>query len=96
MFSYVPSLFPNIGVSETGSAKTGSAIGVRIDDAGPILKFRIGFSLWFSAVASQLRPSLVVGFGGIQTVDTEFPYRVPIVDRGTIAVPPFADPVSDS
>ena len=37
-----------------------------------------------------------IGFGGIQTVDTEFPYRVPIVDRGTIAVPPFADPVSDS
>ena len=32
-----------IGVSETGSAKTGSAIDVRIDDAGSILKFRIGF-----------------------------------------------------
>ena len=48
------------------------------DDAGSILKFRIGFSLWFSAVASQLGPSLVVGFGGIQAVDTEFPYRVAI------------------
>ena len=69
-----------LGVSETGSAKTGSAIDVRIDDAGLRLKFRIGFSLWFSAVASQLRPSLVVGFGGIRTVDTEFPYRAPIVD----------------
>ena len=33
------------GVSETGPAKTGSAIDVRIDDAGSILKFRIGFSL---------------------------------------------------
>ena len=43
---------PEIGVSETGSAKTGSAIDVRIDDAGSILKFRIGFSLWFSTVAS--------------------------------------------
>ena len=32
-----------VGVSETGSAKTGSAIDVRIDDAGSILKFRIGF-----------------------------------------------------
>ena len=57
-----PDLSPrlSVGVSETGSAKTGSAIDVRIDDAGSILKFRIGFSLWFFAVASQLRPSLVV------------------------------------
>ena len=36
------------------------------------------------------------GFGGIEAVDTEFPYRLPIVDRGAIAVPLFADPVSDS
>ena len=35
-------------------------------------------------------------FGGIQAVDTEFPYWVPIVDWGTISVPPFAAPVSDS
>ena len=28
-----------------GSAKTGSAIDVRIDDAGSILNFHIGFSL---------------------------------------------------
>ena len=84
---------PKLGVSETGSAKTGSAIDVRIDDAGSILKFRIGFSPRFSAVASHLELSLRVGFGGIEAVDTEFPYRFPIVD---IAVPLFADPVSDS
>ena len=82
-----------LGVSETGSAKTGSAIDVRIDDAGSILKFRIGFS---PRVASHLRLSLLVGFGGIEAVDTEFPYRVPIGDRGAIAVPLFADPISDS
>ena len=81
--------------SETGSAKLVSAIDVRIDDAGSILKFRIGFSLWFSAVASQLRP-ILVGFGAIQAIDADFPYRVPTVDRGTIAAPLFAAPVSDS
>ena len=48
--------FSKIGVSETGSAETGSAIDVRIDDAGSILNFRIGFSLWFSAVVNQLSP----------------------------------------
>ena len=32
-----------------------------------------------TAAASQLRPSLVVGFGGIQAVDTELPYRVSMV-----------------
>ena len=32
-----------IGVSEMASAKMASAIGVRIDDVGSILKFRIGF-----------------------------------------------------
>ena len=35
------------------------------------------------------------GFGGIEAIDTEFPYRVPIVDRGAIAVPLFADPISE-
>ena len=64
-----------------GSAKTVSAIDVRTDDAGSILQFHIGFSLGFSAVASQLRPSLVVRFGGIQAIDAEFLYRVPIVNR---------------
>ena len=48
-----------------GVSETGSAIDVRIDDAGSILNFRIGFSLWFSAVVSQLRPSCPIGFGGI-------------------------------
>ena len=88
--------FPFLGVSETGSAKTGSTIDVRIDNAGSILKFRIGFSPSFSAVASHLRLSLLVGFGCIEAVDTEFPYRVPVVDRGAIAVPLFSDPISDS
>ena len=46
----------------------------------------------FSAVAVQLRLSLVIGFGGIQAGDTEFPYWVRIVDRGTIAAPLFAAP----
>ena len=45
---------------------------------------------------NQLRPSLVVGFGGIQAVDTEFPCRVPNVARGTIAAPLLATPVSGS
>ena len=47
-------------------------------------------------LAGHLKLSLLVGFGGIEAVDTEFPYRVPIVDRGAIAVPLFADPLSDS
>ena len=94
--SLTPFDFLRLGVSETGSAKTGSAIDVRIDDVGSILKFRIGFSPGFSAVVSHLRLSSLVGFGGIEAVDTEFPYRVPIVDRGAIAVPLFADPISDS
>ena len=65
--------------------------------AGSILKFRVSVFLFvLCSVASQLRPNLVVDSGGIQTVDAEFLYRVPIVDRGTIAVPLFADPVSDS
>ena len=34
-------------------------------------------------------PGLVVDLGGTQAADTEFPYRVPIVDRGTIAAPLF-------
>ena len=39
---------------------------------------------------------MVVGFGGIQAVDAGFPYRVPIVDGGTIAAPLLAAPISDS
>ena len=60
--------------------------------AGSILKFRIGFSPWFSAAASHLRLSFLLGFGAIEAVDTEFPYRVPIVDRGAIAVPLLPTP----
>ena len=81
-----------IKVSETGSAKTGSAIDVRIDDAGSTLKFHITFSPWFSAMASQLRPSLVVGFGEIEAIDAECPYRVPIVDRGGDCFTPVCRP----
>ena len=33
---------------------------------------------------------MVVGFGGIHAIDAELLYRVPIVDRGTIAAP-FSD-----
>ena len=78
-----------IGVSEIASAKMASAISVRIDDAGSILKFRIGFlfgenSAWFLPVHVA------------RGVDTEFPYRVRIVDRGLIAATLFADTVSDS
>ena len=81
-----------LGVLETGSAKTGSATDVRIDDAGSILKFRIGFSPRLSAVASHLRLSLLFGFGGVEAVDTEFPYRVPIVDRGQLPYPCLPTP----
>ena len=47
-------------------------------------------------MASHLRLSLLSRFGGIEAVDAEFPYRVPIVDRGAIAGPLFSDPISDS
>ena len=47
---------------------------------------------WFCAEAGQLSPSLVVGFGGIQTVDAEFSYRVRIVDRATIEPHPCLPP----
>ena len=49
--------------------------------------------LWFGLPGPLL---IVVGFGGIPAIHTEFPYRVPIVDGGTIAAPLFAAPVSDS
>ena len=68
-----------IEVSETASAKMASAIDVRIDDVGSILKFSIGFpfgdnSAAFSAAFLQVH----VDSG----VDAELPYRVRIVDRG--------------
>ena len=52
-----------------------SAIGVRIDDVGSILKFRIGFLFW-REFCWFLPVRVAPG------VDTEFPYRVRIVDRG--------------
>ena len=57
------------------SANTASAIGVRIDDVGSILKFRIGFP--FGENSPDFLPVRVA-----PGVDTEFPYRVRIVDRG--------------
>ena len=42
-------------------------------------------------MASHLSLSLLGGFGGIEAIDTEFPYRVPIVDSSAIAVPLFAE-----
>ena len=52
-----------------------SAIGVRIDDVGSILKFRIGFP--FGENSTVFLPVRMA-----PGVDTEFPYRVRIVDRG--------------
>ena len=56
------------------SAKMASAIGVHIDDVGSILKFRIGFP--FGENSARFLPVSVA-----PGVDTEFPYRVRIVDR---------------
>ena len=64
-----------LGVSEMASAKMASAIGVRIDDVGSILKCRIGFP--FEENSACFLPVRVA-----PGVDTEFPYRVRIVDRG--------------
>ena len=57
------------------SAKMASAIGVRIDDVGSILKFRIGFRV--GETSACFFPVRVA-----PAVDTEFPYRVRIIDRG--------------
>ena len=61
--------------SEMASAKMASAIDVRIDDVGSILKFRIGFPFW-REFCWVLPVRVASG------ADTEFPYRVRIVDRG--------------
>ena len=58
------------------SAKMASAIDVRIDDVGSILKFRIGFPFFWREFCWVLPVRVASG------VDTEFPYRVRIVDRG--------------
>ena len=73
------------------SAKMASAIDVRIDDVGSILKFRIGLPLGENS-AGFFGESVRVASG----VDTEIPYRVRIVDRGVIAATLFADTVSDA
>ena len=57
------------------SLGNGVAIDVRIDDVGSILKFRIGFP--FGENSTCFCQS-VWRYGP----DTEFPYRVRIVDRG--------------
>ena len=70
-----------------------SIFDVRIDDVGLMLNFCIGSSLGLSTLASQLRLTLPVGFTVLEAstmgLTTEFPYRVPIVDRGTIATKDF-------
>ena len=78
-----------LGVSEMASAKMASAIGVRIDDVGSILKFRISFpfgensacfcqSEWLSGSILNFRIVSVSSIGGL------------------IAATLFADTVSDS
>ena len=76
---------PLIRVSEMASAKMASAIDIRIDDVGSILKFRIGF--FFGENSAGFCKSC-----GIQAVDTEFPYRVHIVDRGVDCRDPVCRP----
>ena len=75
-------------VSEMASAKTASAIDVRIDDVGPILKFHIGFpfgedsagfykSVWLPGSRLNFRIGSVSSIGGL------------------IAATLFADTISD-
>ena len=82
-------IFVELGVSEMASAKMASAIGVRIDDVGSILKFRIGFpfgenpacfcqSVWLPRSILNFRIGSVSSIGGL------------------IAATLFADTVSDS
>ena len=56
-------------------AKMASAIDVRIDDVGSILKVRIGVPLE-RILLGFASPSVASG------VDTEFPYWVRIIDKG--------------
>ena len=76
-------------VSDMASAKMASAIGVRIDDVGSILEFRIGFpfgensacfchSVWFPGSILNFRIGSVWSIGG------------------SIATTLFADTISDS
>ena len=72
-----------------GVRRNGVRKRVCIDDAGSILKFRIGFPFGENS-AGVLQVRVASG------VDTEFPYRVRNVDRRLIAVTLFAATVSDS
>ena len=82
-------LCPFLGVSEMASAKMASAIGVRIDDVGSILKFRIGFPFGENSACfcqSVWLPGSILNFriGSISSIG------------GLIAATLFADTVSDS
>ena len=78
-----------LGVSEMASAKMASTIGVRIDDMGSILKFRIGFPFGENSARfcqSVWLPGSILNFriGSISSIG------------GLIAATLFADTVSDS
>ena len=71
------------------SAKRASAIGVRIDDVGSILNFRIGFAFGENSAAfcrSVWLPKSILNFriGSVSSIG------------GLIAATLFADTVSDS
>ena len=72
----IRSEFTTRSVSEMASAKMASAIGVRIDDVGSILKFRIGFpfgensagfcqSVWLPESILNFRIGSVSSIGGL-------------------------------
>ena len=78
-----------IGVSEMAFAKTASAIDVRIDDVGSILKFRIGFAFGENSAGfcqSVWLPESLLNFriGSASSIG------------GLIAATLFADTISDS
>ena len=59
---------------------------------GPEFLSSAGAGVWRKApvafldsrsVLDKFLSAIVVSFGDIQAVDSEFPYQVPIVDRGT-------------
>ena len=81
---------PTLGVSEMASAKMASAVGVRIDDVGSILKFRIGFpfgenSACFCQSVWQKQGSILnFRIGSVSSIG------------GLIAATLFADTLSDS
>ena len=70
------------------SAKTVSAIDVRINDVGSILKFRIGLLFW-REFCWVLQVRVTVWLPG-----SMLNFR--IIERGVIAATLFADTVSDS